>query len=264
LTAEKFVPHPFTREPGARLYKTGDQARYLPDGNIEFLGRIDHQVKIRGFRIELGEIESVLGEHGSVRESVVTVREDPVGEKSLVAYVVPMRAGLAIGELRSFLRAKLPEYMIPSTFVFLEKLPLTTNGKVDRKNLPMPDLSERSPEGSYLAPRTAVEEVVADIWAEALNVSRIGVQDNFFELGGHSLKATRVNSRLCTIFKMELPLRMLFEHPTVESLAQAVVARESRPGQVEKIANLHQQLKNMSPDQVQVLLQQKRQQKSSR
>jgi amino acid adenylation domain-containing protein len=264
LTAEKFVPHPFTREPGARLYKTGDQARYLPDGNIEFLGRIDHQVKIRGFRIELGEIESVLGEHGSVRESVVTVREDPVGEKSLVAYVVPMRAGLAIGELRSFLRAKLPEYMIPSTFVFLEKLPLTTNGKVDRKNLPMPDLSERSPEGSYLAPRTAVEEVVADIWAEALNVSRIGVRDNFFELGGHSLKATRVNSRLCTIFKMELPLRMLFEHPTVESLAQAVLARETRPGQVEKIANLHQQLKNMSPDQVQVLLQQKRQQKSSR
>jgi amino acid adenylation domain-containing protein len=264
LTAEKFVPHPFTREPGARLYKTGDQARYLPDGNIEFLGRIDHQVKIRGFRIELGEIESVLGEHGSVRESVVTVREDPVGEKSLVAYVVPMRAGLAIGELRSFLRAKLPEYMIPSTFVFLEKLPLTTNGKVDRKNLPMPDLSERSPEGSYLAPRTAVEEVVADIWAEALNVSRIGVQDNFFELGGHSLKATRVNSRLCTIFKMELPLRMLFEHPTVESLARAVLARETRPGQVEKIANLHQQLKNMSADQVRMMLRTKKQERAGK
>ncbi|MGH7831332.1 MAG: non-ribosomal peptide synthetase, partial [Candidatus Binatia bacterium] len=180
LTAEKFIPNPFSNKPGARLYKTGDLARYLPDGNIEFQGRIDHQVKIRGFRIELGEIETVLGQHPAVRETVVLTREDTPGEKRLVAYVVPHRDfSPSAGELRSFLKEKLPEYMVPSAFVVLASLPLTPSGKVNRKALPAPDRSRPEQETPFVAPSTPEQKRIAEIWAQVLTVDRVGIHDNF-------------------------------------------------------------------------------------
>jgi acyl carrier protein len=223
LTAEKFITHSFDGEPARRFYKTGDLARYLPDGNIEFLGRIDDQVKIRGYRIELGEIESVLVQHPSVGQSVVAVREDSPGDKRLVAYIVALQnPSPPIGEFREYLRQKLPEYMIPSAFVFLEFLPLTPNGKVDRKALPVPDQSRPELQASYQAPRTPVEELLAEIWTEVLRAERIGIHDNFFDLGGHSLLATQVVSRMRRALQLEIPLRALFETPTVAGLAKRI------------------------------------------
>ncbi len=230
LTAEKFIPNPFSGEPGARLYKTGDLARYLPDGNIEFLGRIDNQVKIRGFRIEPGEIEAVLSRHPAVKEIVVAAREDVPGQKRLVGYVVASQQPPPTGsDLRGFLRHKLPDYMIPSAFVFLESLPLSPNGKVDRKALPVPDQSRPELEESFVAPRTAVEEILAEIWAELLKVENVGVHDNFFDLGGHSLLAAQLISRVRDAFHVEVPLRSLFEAPTVAGLALGIEA--ARQGQ---------------------------------
>ncbi|HEX2053674.1 MAG TPA: amino acid adenylation domain-containing protein [Actinomycetota bacterium] len=230
LTAERFVPDPFGGEPGSRLYKTGDLARYLPDGNIEFLGRIDHQVKIRGFRVEPGEVEAVLGQHPDVRETVVAAREDQPGEKRLVAYVVPTQGVPTPTELRRHLKAKLPEYMVPSAFVALDTLPLMPNGKVDRRALPAPDPSSLRAEDAYVRPRTPLEEVLAEIWEEVLGLERIGVHDDFFELGGHSLLATQLVSRLRHVFGVELPLRYLFETPTVAGLAKRIeTARRSNP-----------------------------------
>jgi amino acid adenylation domain-containing protein len=223
LTAEKFIPDTFSEDPAARLYKTGDLARYLPDGTIEFLGRIDHQVKIRGFRIELGEVESVLGRHPAVEEAVVIAREDVPGDKRLVAYVVSSREPTpTFSELRRFLKEKLPDYMIPSAFVELESLPLTPNGKVDRRALPTPDLERSRLETKFVAPHTPVEKVLAKIWSEALGLQRVGVHDNFFELGGHSLLATQVMSRARDNFKMELPLLRFFETPTIAGLTELV------------------------------------------
>ncbi len=222
LTAERFIPNPFSSEPGARLYKTGDLVRYRPDGNLEFLGRIDHQVKIRGFRIELGEIETVLRKHPALKETMVMAREDTPGDRRLVAYVVPEEEPSPAGELRRFLKEKLPEYMVPSAFVTLEALPLTPNGKVDRGALPSPDWTRPELERAFVAPRTPVEEVLSGIWAQVLGVERIGVHDNFFELGGHSLLAIQLVSRLREAFQVELPLRDLFETPTVADLAERI------------------------------------------
>ncbi len=224
LTAERFIADPFSAKDGARLYKTGDLARYLPDGNIEYLGRIDDQVKIRGFRIELGEIEAVLGQHEAVRDAVVLVREDQPGDKRLVAYVVaaPAAAAPAFSELRGFLSEKLPEYMVPSAYILLDEIPLTPNGKVDRRALPVPDEARPELGGVYVAPSTELEEAVAGIWAEVLKVERVGVHDNFFELGGHSLLVTQVVSRLRKSLQVELPLRSLFESPTVVGLAETI------------------------------------------
>ncbi|MCA1566086.1 MAG: non-ribosomal peptide synthetase, partial [Acidobacteria bacterium] len=220
LTAEKFVPHPFSPEPGARLYRTGDVARYLEDGRIEFVGRIDQQVKIRGFRIELGEIEVALSQHPSVSEVVVTAREDMPGDRRLVAYVVSDREPApTTTELRSFLLERLPEYMIPPAFVLLGELPLTTNGKVDRKALPAPEQARPDVREAFVAPRTPLEQKLADIWCEVLGVERVGVHDDFFDLGGHSLLATQVISRVRETFQINLPLRVLFESPKVETLA---------------------------------------------
>jgi acyl carrier protein len=197
LTAEKFIPNPFSKEPGARLYRTGDLARYLSDGNIEFLGRIDHQVKIRGFRIELGEIEVVLGQHHAVRETVVIAREDVPGEKRLVAYFVSAQEPApATGELRDFLREKLPEPMVPSVYVKMDVLPLTPNGKVNRRALPAPEKVWLEPEETFLAPRTPLESLIAEIWQDVLDVDRVGVYDHFFDLGGHSLLSLQVVTRL--------------------------------------------------------------------
>jgi amino acid adenylation domain-containing protein len=223
LTAEKFAPNPFGTESGSRLYRTGDLARYLPDGDIEFLGRTDYQVKIRGFRIEPGEIEAVLGQHPAVRETVVLAREDTSGDKWLVAYVVPDQGQEpAVGELRRFLQEKMPRHMVPSAFVTLEALPLTPNGKIDRRALPAPDRSDLKAEETFVAPRSLAEEVVVETWAQVFELERVSVYDNFFALGGHSLMATRILSRLCDAFQIEVSLRDFFEAPTVAELALVI------------------------------------------
>jgi amino acid adenylation domain-containing protein/non-ribosomal peptide synthase protein (TIGR01720 family) len=226
LTAEKFVPDPFSLTDGERLYRTGDLARYQSDGNIEFLGRLDHQVKIRGFRIELGEIESVLLDHPSVREAVVVAREEESGEKRLVAYLAGTEGAIDLSMLREHLRSKLPDYMVPSAFMVLESLPLSSNGKIDRKALPAPDASSLTTFNSdeFAAPRTPIEEGLCEIWREVLRVEHIGIHDNFFELGGHSLLATQVISRIRKTFEVELPLRALFECPTIADLAERLTA----------------------------------------
>jgi amino acid adenylation domain-containing protein len=227
LTDEKFIPNPFNNPksqiPNPKLYKTGDLARYLPDGNIEFLGRIDNQVKIRGFRIELGEIEAVLGQHPAVRERVVIAQEDENENKRLVAYVVASQGHtIAVDDLRRFLKQKLPNYMVPSLFVLLEVLPLTPNGKVDRKALPALEGGKFGEAESFVAPRTPIEELLAGIWAEVLGLEQVGIHDNFFDIGGHSLKATQVISRVRDVFSTELPIRCLFEFPSVADLSKHI------------------------------------------
>jgi len=225
LNSERFIPNPFSDKKGDRLYKTGDLARYLNNGNIEFLGRLDDQIKIRGFRIEPGEIEAVLGQHPAVDETVVVVREDVPGNKRLVAYVVVNQATApTIPQLQQFLKQKLPEYMVPSAFVQLEALPLTPNGKIDRRALPAPDTSRPFREGAYVAPQTPLEDLLAGIWADVLAVKEVSIHDNFFDLGGHSLLATQLISRLRDTFGVEFPLRGLFESPTVASLNERLEA----------------------------------------
>jgi acyl-CoA synthetase (AMP-forming)/AMP-acid ligase II/acyl carrier protein len=218
-TAERFVPDPFAAERGARLYRTGDGVRWMADGTLEYLGRLDAQVKVRGFRIELGEIEVRLAEHPGVREAVVVAREDVPGDRRLVAYVI---GAVETDALRAHLRQSLPEHMVPAAYVYLEALPLTPNGKLDRKALPAPEYA--SAEDRYVAPRTPTEEQVAGIWAEVLRLERVGVTESFFELGGHSLLATRVVSRVRQAFGVEVPLRALFDGPTVAEMAGRVDA----------------------------------------
>ncbi|HKP51511.1 MAG TPA: amino acid adenylation domain-containing protein [Chloroflexia bacterium] len=226
------MPNSGTPHLEGRLYRTGDLARYLPDGRIEFLGRIDQQVKVRGFRIELGEIEAVLAQHPSVQDVVVTARErdDAPGDKRLVAYVVGdsgQGQPSTPSELRQYLKERLPEYMVPSAFVQMEKLPLTANGKVDRRALPAPELGRAEGDAEYVAPRNPVEETVAAIWVSVLGIERVGVHDSFFEVGGHSLAATQVVSRVREALRVELPLRRLFETPTIEGLAEAITEIQS-------------------------------------
>lgn len=222
LTREKFVPDPFGSEPGARLYKTGDLVRRLADGTIQWLGRLDHQVKLRGFRIELGEIESVLSSHPAVREAVALAREDTPGDARLVAYLT-MEEGSAPRdlELRDLVRAKLPEYMVPTAFVALERLPLTPNGKVDRKALPRPDPQPLST-AEFAGPRTEMETALADIWRRALGLDRVGLHDNFFDLGGHSLMAIRVIAEIDRTLRVHVNVPQFFQNPTVEKLARSV------------------------------------------
>ena len=223
LTAERFVPHPFSDEPGARLYKTGDLARFLPGRDIEYLGRIDEQVKIRGFRIELGEIESVLCQHPTVREAVVIAREEVPGDQRLVAYLIADgQASSNVAELRRFLQEELPDYMIPADFIWLEALPLSPSGKLDRRALPTPDRLRPEMEPALEAPQTEIEKVLASIWIQLLGIDRLGIHDNFFELGGHSLLATRVMARVQAQLGIELPLRVMFDSPTVAEFAAAV------------------------------------------
>ena len=222
-TAERFIPDTFSGISGARLYKTGDLARYLPDGNIVFLGRLDHQVKIRGFRIELGEIESVLRRHESIRDVVVTAREDVPGDKRLAAYIIPDEGQtLTVGALREYLKEKLPEYMVPGAFVMLEKFPLTPNGKIDRKALPAPTSQRPELASAYVVPQTEMERNLAAIWQEVLRLEKIGIQDNFFEAGGYSLLAVRVISRIKKDFQVDLALLSFFENPTITGLVQSI------------------------------------------
>jgi len=221
LTAERFIKHPFSEEPRARLYKTGDLARYRPDGNIEFLGRIDHQVKIRGYRIELGEIETILDQHPAVREAVVIAREDTPGDKRLVAYMIPnQNQKLSSSELRDYVKQKLPEFMIPSHFVALDAFPLTPNRKIDRKALPAPDQVQIESEIAYVPPKNELEQTIVNIWQELLNAPKVGMNDNFFDLGGHSLLIVQAHRRLREVIDRELSITHLFRFPTIRTLTQ--------------------------------------------
>ncbi|HHJ52795.1 MAG TPA: non-ribosomal peptide synthetase, partial [Caldithrix abyssi] len=241
LTAEKFIPNPFS-DRGERLYRTGDLVRYKPDGNIEFLGRIDYQVKVRGFRIELGEIEANLNEYPGVRDVAVLAREDQPGQKQLVAYLVADEENKpSPAELRDHLKERLPDYMIPAAYVFLDAMPLTPNGKVDRRRLPAPDMEAAVLRREYVAPRNETEEKLTAIVAQLLNLEKVGVYDNFFELGGHSLLATQFISRVKEEFEVELPLITLFEKPTIEQMALAVqeaklVSKAPAKPQIKRIA----------------------------
>ncbi|HKU74240.1 MAG TPA: amino acid adenylation domain-containing protein [Pyrinomonadaceae bacterium] len=220
LTAEKFIPDVFSATAGMRLYRTGDLARYLPDGIIEFLGRVDYQVKIRGLRVELGEIESAICSHAAVKDVVVMAREDKPGDKRVIAYVIAAEAARPThSELLSYLREKLPEHMIPAAFVWLEEWPLMTNGKVDRRRLPIPDEARPDLATEYVAPRTEVEQIVASIWQQVLQVEKVGLHDNFFDLGGHSLRMLQVNGKLREAFKQDISMIEMFQYPTIDLLA---------------------------------------------
>ncbi|HEU4328581.1 MAG TPA: AMP-binding protein, partial [Roseiflexaceae bacterium] len=246
LTAERFVPNPFGErleasglrlvdsEPNqasslkaqaSRLYRTGDLGRWRADGQIEFLGRIDHQIKVRGYRIELGEIEAVLAQHPALRQAVVVAVPGPAGDDQIVAYVVPKTEdALQDAELKTYLEERLPEYMVPSAVVALERLPLTPNGKLDQKALPAPDWG--ASEDAYAPPRTPVEQRLAEIWAEVLGLPRVGIHDNFFKLGGNSLLATRCIARLPEHYQIDLPLRHMFAEPTIAGFAGAITVQE--------------------------------------
>jgi acyl-coenzyme A synthetase/AMP-(fatty) acid ligase/acyl carrier protein len=255
LTEEKFIADPFRDQPGARLYKTGDLARYLPDGNIVFLGRIDHQVKLRGYRIELGEIEATLGHHPAIKETVVLAREDSPGDRRLVAYVVAAAGSVpSANELRAFLHRKLPDFMVPSVFVMLDGLPLTPNGKLDRKALPIPDQRHRDQSDTYREPRTPVEGKIAAIWAEVLRVDKVGIDDNFFDLGGHSLLATQVVSRMRAFFNCDLPLRTLFEAPTVAEMAAVITQKQPKPASDVDLAQRLHEVESMTDEEAEKLM----------
>jgi amino acid adenylation domain-containing protein len=237
LTEERYITNPFTGRDNDRLYKTGDLGRYLPGGEVEFLGRIDYQVKIRGFRIELGEIEAILNQHTVVRESVVIAREDETGDKYLVAYLIPSNEEMAsVADLREFVGKNLPNYMIPSAFEYLEAFPLTPNRKIDRRALPAPTSMSSELQKNFVAPRNDIEQLVADIMADVLKVERVGVFDNFFELGGHSLLATQVISRINKTLVINLAVRDLFENPTLDGLVQKYTEaqEDKKPGTEKK------------------------------
>jgi acyl carrier protein len=255
-TAERFVPNPFDVKSGARLYRTGDLARFLADGNIEYAGRNDFQVKVRGYRIELGEIELALAQYPDVKEAVVLAND-----QRLTAYVVLNEVGTA-KQLKEFLKERLPEYMVPSSFVLLDALPLTTTGKVDRRALR--NQSGVETEENYLAPRTALEQVLAGIFSEILTRERVGVNDSFFDLGGHSLLATQVLSRVREAFQLEMPLRKLFKAPTVAGLATAILEDEAHRDRVERTAELLLKIANLSDEEVDDLISHKKAQRAQK
>jgi amino acid adenylation domain-containing protein len=253
-TAEAFVPDPFSEEGGGRLYQTGDLACWRADGTVQFLGRIDYQVKIRGYRIEPAEIDVVLEEHKNVAEALVTVREDIPGNKRLVAYVVAASQSTPVaGELRDYLKERLPEYMVPSAFIMLDEMPLTPNGKIDRRALPAPDTTRPETTRRFVAPRNATEETLAGIVLAVLNLQQVGVDDDFFELGGHSLLATQVISRLREAFYVELPLREIFEHPTVGELAQ-VISRLQMQQMEKEEREVRERIDQLSEEEVEAML----------
>ncbi|HEX7314137.1 MAG TPA: amino acid adenylation domain-containing protein [Pyrinomonadaceae bacterium] len=255
LTAERFIPDPFSGEAGARLYRSGDLARWRADGALEYLGRADEQVKLRGFRIEPGEVEAALRRHAGVADAAVIVREDEPGDRRLVAYFVTNREGAADeAELREYLKGKLPEYMVPSHVVPLDELPLTASGKTDRRALQALAPPEAPRRDSFVAPRDALEQQLADIWEEVLRAGRVGVHDNFFDLGGHSLLATRVVNLLRERCGVELPLRVMFESPTVEGTAQHVWAAGREQEDVDRLSSMLDGLEQLSEEEVRALL----------
>ena len=251
LTRERFITNPFTGIAGDRVYRTGEQGRYLPNGDVEFVGRGEDRVSIRGFRVELGEVETVLSRHRAVHEAVITAREDRMGNTQLAAYVVPKQdAAPTTSELRSYLAETLPEYMIPAHFILLERLPLSPAGKVDRGALPAPDGARPDMASEFVPPQTAVEEVLAQSWAELLGVERVGIRDNFFELGGHSLLAMQVIVRMRDVFRVDLPLKCLYDEPTVGGLAGGLARAANDPATLEKTASVLLQLAQLSDQEV--------------
>lgn len=250
VTSQKFIPNPFSKEPNARLYKTGDLARYLPDGNIQYIGRIDNQVKIRGFRIELGEIESVLNSHPQINQAIVIVREDIPGNKRLVAYLVKDDS-LTTKQLREILKQKLPEYMIPSIFVTLDKFPLTPSGKVNRRILPAPDLSKLQLENHFVPPSNSTEEILAKIWVDILGLDKVGIHDNFFDLGGHSLLAVRLVAEIEKVIQKKLPLAALFQFTTISELANHL---QDEPSASTSPTNLSPELPSLDTEDLRTLL----------
>jgi amino acid adenylation domain-containing protein len=253
MTAERFIPHPFVADPDARLYRTGDLVRYRPDGALEFLGRIDQQVKIRGFRVETSEIEAVLRENPCLREAVVLSWEDAAGTRRLVAYVVPADAEVSSADLRRFLEKKLPGYMVPSAFILRDALPLNPNGKVDRKALAA-STDRLSPTEPYVEPSSPLEKTLASIWAQVLDLERVGICDNFFHLGGHSLLAMQIVSRISEALQTEVPLRALFEAPTVAGLSSWMLEEPGARSRVERIAQVVLDLSELSDDEVEMRL----------
>jgi len=255
LTAKKFIPDPFASIPQAKMYKTGDLTTFRADSNIEFIGRVDDQVKVRGFRVEPGEVEAILNEHPEIHEASVVTRQDKNGDKQLIAYVVPTGSSKpSQGDLVRYLQARLPHYMIPAAFITLTALPLTPGGKVDRQALPQPDNLRPELDSTYSAPRDPIETDLCKMWAEVLGVDKVGIYDNFFELGGHSLMATQVTARVREMFNVDVPLRELFEAPTIASLAEMIthrlIEREDEAGLVEALAELEE----MSDEDVQRML----------
>jgi amino acid adenylation domain-containing protein len=230
LTAEKFVPHPFSKESGARIYKTGDLARYRLDGTIEFLGRLDGQVKISGYRIELGEIETVLMHHPGVKSAAVLARQDTPGEKKLAAYIVARSADCSVSDLRTFLQGKLPAYMVPSAFVLMDSLPLSPNGKVDRAVLPAPEAIQVSPAEAPNSPQTEIEQKIASVWQRVLGLKQVSVEDNFFDVGGDSLQLLEAHAELQKTLSPDLVITDLFEYPTVRALAKHVGGAQNSSG----------------------------------
>jgi len=248
LTSEKFIPNPFIQ--GDTLYKTGDLVRRLPNGNLEFIGRIDTQVKIRGFRIELAEIEAVLMQNPDIKQVLVIAREDESGKKFLVAYLVTKDNSPTSSSFRNFLKEKLPDYMIPTAFVVLSAFPLTPNGKVNRLGLPIPEGFQRNVEVDFVLPRTATEQELATIWTEVLKLKQVGIYDNFFELGGHSLLATQVISRLREAFSLDFPLRYLFENPTIAELAHKVMEQQIEQAENDALAQILGEVDGLSDEEV--------------
>jgi len=255
LTASRFLPDPFSRKPGARLYATGDLARYRADGGLEFLGRVDHQVKVRGFRIELGEIEQVLRDHELVADAVVTIWDGGAGDTRLVAYLVSADGGDSAlwSAVRPYVAARLPDYMVPATAMVLPALPRNANGKTDRAALPAP-VWQDTQTGGYAAPATPVEAVLAEIWQEVLGVRRVGVRDDFFRLGGHSLLGAQAMARVNATLAVEVPIRVLFEAPTVAGLAAALPGFEPEPGHLDAVVALRRDVADMSVDELRALL----------
>jgi acyl-coenzyme A synthetase/AMP-(fatty) acid ligase len=266
LTAQAFVPDPFSNQHGARLYRSGDLARFLPNGEMQYFGRIDHQVKIRGFRIELGEIESLLSHRDDISEVVVMVQEEAPDNKTLVDYFIAASgSGPTATDLRDYLKTRLPDYMVPSAFIKVDMIPLTTNGKVHRRALSSLYSKQPDSEQNYVAPRSELEETLVRIWRELLKVDRVGVHDNFFGLGGQSVLAAQLNTRLNKEFNVHLPLRKIFEEPTVANLAQALTEAQATSTQlslpvlqkasVREAEDLSANLDDLSDEDVDSLLQ---------
>ncbi|MEO1561162.1 MAG: amino acid adenylation domain-containing protein, partial [Cyanobacteria bacterium J06632_19] len=256
LTAQRFVPNPFAQTPGERLYNTGDLARWLPNGEIEFLGRADYQVKIRGYRIELGEIETVLNNHPAISHAIVQPWEDNISDKKLVAYLVAKTDAKSLNpaDFKAYASEKLPLYMVPSTWMYLDAMPLTPNNKVDRRALPKPTNNSIN----YVAPRNVIEEALTEIWQPLIKVEKIGVKDNFFDLGGHSLIAAQIHTQMRKIFSIDLSLKDLLISLTIEKTAQLILAKEIQTGRSEKIAKAFMRMRKMAPEEKAKLLQGKR------
>jgi acyl-CoA synthetase (AMP-forming)/AMP-acid ligase II/acyl carrier protein len=255
LTAEKFVPDPWSAVAGARLYKSGDLGQFSGNGEIEFLGRIDYQIKIRGYRVELEEIERVLLQYPAIQDAAVTVQRNGVGDKRLAAYAtLRPRQSVTLREIRDYLKERLPDYMLPAWFIVLNALPLTSSGKLDRKALPVPTNENLAPERDYVAARTPVEEIVAAMFAELLQREQVGISDNFFECGGHSLLAVQLASLLRETFQIEVSLRRIFDGPTVAEIAEALLEDEDNRPRVQRRAELMVKLVGVSEDQAESML----------